>query len=93
MLIVEVDAIGPKALQRALDHLLDVLRPAVEPCWSFKVEPEFRGDRDLVADRRERLSDKIFVGVGAVDLGRIEERDALFVGGADDVEAWPPIDF
>ena len=54
---------------------------------AFEVEAELGRDHDLVADGRERLADKLFVGVGAVDLGRIEERDALFVGGANDLDA------
>ena len=42
---------------------------------------------DLVADRRERFADELFVRVRAVDLGRVEERDALLVGGTNDLDA------
>ena len=38
---------------------------------------------DLVAEGRERFADELFVRVRAVDLGGIEERDALFVGGRE----------
>ena len=75
-----------QALERGLDHLLDVLRPAVEPA-GFDVEAELGGDDDLVAEGRERFADELFVRVRAVDLGGIEERDALLVGGTDDLDA------
>ena len=58
---------------------------------AFDVEAELGGDGDLVADGRERFSDKLFVRVRAVDLGRIEERDALFVGGTNDLDALVPV--
>ena len=53
----------------------------------FDVEAELGRDHDLVAERRERFADELFVGVGAVDFGGVEERDALFIGGADDLDA------
>ena len=54
---------------------------------AFDVEPELGGDDDLVAEGRERFSDKLFVRVRAVDFGRIEERDALFMGRTNDLDA------
>jgi hypothetical protein len=86
VLVIEVDAVGPEALERALDDFPDVLRSAVE-VTGFKIETELTGDDDLVADRRERFADKVFVRVGAVDFGRIKEGDAFLMGLADDRNA------
>ena len=87
VLVVEIDAVGPEALQRVLDHLLDVLRPAVEAARPSMSKPNLVAIDDLVAERRERFADELFVRVRAVDLGGVEERDAFFVGGADDLDA------
>jgi hypothetical protein len=47
-----------------------VLRSAVKNKTAlFILEPKFGCDSDSVADRRERLSDKLFVCVGAKLLG------------------------
>ena len=51
-------------------------------------KPNLVAMRDLVADRRERFSDEIFVRVGAVDFGGVEERDASSMGGANDLMPW-----
>jgi hypothetical protein len=40
-------------------------------------EAELRRDDDLVADRRQRLADYLLVLVRTVNLGRVEERDAV----------------
>ena len=63
VLIEEVDAVGPETLERRLDHLLDVLRLAVEPA-RFEVEAELGGDDHLVADGRQGLADQLLVRVG-----------------------------
>ena len=54
-------------------------------CFPFgvEVEPELRGDHHLPAKRRQRLAHQFFVDERAVDLGRIEERDAAFHRGPD----------
>jgi hypothetical protein len=46
----------------------------------FNVKPKFGCDSDLVTKRRERFSNKLFVCIGAVDFGGVEERDAFFKG-------------
>ena len=51
------------------------------------VEAELRGDDDLVADRRERLTDDLLVDERAVHLGGVEEGDAAVDGGADERDA------
>src|ERR1700722_16473728 len=81
MLVIQIDAVGSEALQRSLNHFPDVLRPAVKKkAASFIVEAKFGCDSNSVSDRRERFSDKLFVCVGAVEFGCIEERDAFFMG-------------
>src|SRR5271157_813148 len=62
MLIEQVDDIHPEPLERSLGGLLDVLRPAVQARRTFhsagieigtEVEPEFGGDRHLLAEGSE----------------------------------------
>ena len=50
-------------------------------------KPNLRGDRDPVAEGRERFADKFLARVGAIHFGGIEERDAFFVGCPDDPDA------
>ena len=76
MLIAEIDAIGPEALQRFLDDAPDALRPAVQSVRAIDLEAELGGDGDLVANRCEGLADQFLVDVGTVDFRRVEERDA-----------------
>src|SRR5580658_6160478 len=80
MLVIQIDAVSPETLQGFLNHSPDVLRSAVKnKAAPFIVEAEFGCDSNSVADRHERLSDKLFVCVGAVEFGCIEERDAIFM--------------
>src|ERR1700733_12654274 len=88
MLVIQIDAVGSEALQGFLNHSPDVLRSAVKNKTAlFIVEAKFGCDSDPVADRRERLSDKLFVCVGTVEFGCIEERDAFFMGCANQPDA------
>src|SRR5580658_712921 len=81
VLIIQIDAVGPEALQGSLNHSPDVLRPAVKnKAALFIVEAKFGRDSNSVADRREGLSDELFVCVGTVEFGCIEERNAIFMG-------------
>ena len=96
MLIQQVDRVDAKPLERSLDGLLDVRRLAVrtdEPRAAVRLhlEPELRGDDDLPAERLERLADQVFIRVRAVDLGRVEERDAPFDGLSDERDHLLPV--
>src|SRR5882757_1682323 len=72
VLVIQIDAVGSEALQGFLNHFPDVLRSAVKNKTAlFIVEAKFGCDSDSVADRRERLSDKLFVCVGTVKFGCI----------------------
>ena len=90
VLVEQVDALDAESLQRAVDGLADVVRPAVEAAtfsglW-VEAPPELGGDDDLVADRTECFTDECLVGERAVDLGGVEERDAEVDGGADQAD-------
>ncbi len=89
MLIEEIDAIGLEPLQRRVGHLADVRRPAVQPglLAILELEAELRRDHDLIAHRRERFADELFVRERTVHFGRVEERDAAVDGRADDRDA------
>jgi hypothetical protein len=91
VLVIENNAVGLKALQRLLNHFLYMLRPAIESDGAINGKTKLGCDNDLVAERRERLSDKLFVRIGTVHFGGIEERDALFMGCANDLNALVPV--
>jgi hypothetical protein len=59
VLIEQVDAVGPQALQRSFDDLADAIGAAVESTrLVLELEAELGGDRDLAADRGQRLADQ-----------------------------------
>ncbi len=77
-----------QTFERSFRDLSDVFGSAVEarPTWcatGLELEAEFRGDNDSIAEGRQRLADELFVVERAVNLGRIEERDALVDRGAN----------
>jgi hypothetical protein len=89
VLIEEIDAVGPEALQRCLSHIANVRRTAIEACLLavLELEPEFRRNHHLVANRPERLADQLFVRQWSVRFGRIEERHATVECRPKDREA------
>ena len=91
MLVVEIDTVGPEALQRFLDDPPDALRPAVQPVRAVDLEAELGGDGDLVADGRKGLADQFLIDVGTVDFRGVEERDASLVGVANHTDALGPV--
>jgi hypothetical protein len=69
VLVEQVDDIGVQPLQGSVCHVADMLRPAVHAAlaaFGIEVEAELRGDDDLVAERRQRLTEQFLVLVGAV---------------------------
>lgn len=81
VLVEEIDDIGLQTLQRLVGHGAYLLRAAVHAALAaigIEVETEFRGDHHLLAKGGEGLSQKLFVLMGAVGLGRVEEGHAAF---------------
>ena len=94
VLVVEVDRLDAQPLQRALRHLANVLRPAVEPgllSILVPLEGELGGDHDLSAERRECLAEELLVPERAVRLRGVEECDAALDGGADERDRLLPV--
>src|SRR4051812_18337761 len=78
VLVVEVDVVGAKALERAFDNPCNCLWAAIDEAArsSREVPPELGRDDDPVAQRFEGFADEFLVCVGAVALGGVEEGDA-----------------
>ena len=87
VLVVEVDAVGSQPLERFFDDLRDMHGAAVQGDRAVNLEPEFACYHHLVADRRKRLADKLLVCIWPVDLGCVEEGNALLERGADGLDA------
>ena len=51
------------------------------------LEAELGGDHHLVAERRKRLAEQFLIGERAIGFRRVEEGDATFEGGADELMA------
>ena len=93
VLVKEIDDAGLEALQRAFNNLLDMVGAAVGCCpFAAAVRVGFKaelgGDDDLIAERRESLTDEFLIDVWAVDFGRIEESDAAFNSGSNEVDGY-----
>ena len=79
VLVVQVDVVGAEPLQGALDRGADVRRAAVEDAGAatgVRDDAELRGQHHLVAAVLDGPADQFLVGVGTVDLGGVEVRDA-----------------
>ena len=95
MLIEEIDAVGAKTLEHALDRELDVVRAAVEAAaprarLRIDVPAELGGDDHLVPEWRDAFAQDPLDLMWAVSLGGVEERDATVEGCPDDVEHLGP---
>jgi hypothetical protein len=79
MLVEQINRFEPEPLERGLDDLPDVRRLAVQAALlaAVAIEAELRGDDHLPAERRQRLAHEFLVRERAIDLGGVEERDAL----------------
>jgi hypothetical protein len=87
VLVVEINVIGSKALQRVLHHFPDVLWLTIKNAAILDVEAKFGCDSDLVTNGPECFPDEGFVSIGTVNLGGIEKRDTFFMGGTNDLDA------
>src|SRR5208282_6600156 len=72
--------LDPEPLERSLDDLPDVRGLAVQAALlaAVAIEAELGGDDHLLAERSQRLAHEFLVRERAIDLGGVEERDALF---------------
>lgn len=77
VLVEEIDAIRPQALQRCPDNTPDALWTAVKPDRAVDRKAELSGNLHLVADRLQCLADQFFARVRPVDFRRVEEGDAV----------------
>src|SRR4029079_10134167 len=79
----------PEPFQRRVGDRADLRRTAVETrhLALLDVESEFRGDRHPVTHGLERFAHDIFVGIGTVHFGGIEERHAMVDSRPDDRDA------
>src|SRR4051794_39209549 len=91
MLVVQIDAVGPEALERFFNDPSDALWPAVQPICAIDLEAELRGDGDLVADWREGFSDQFLVDVGTVYFCGVKKSDASLVRVANHADALGPV--
>lgn len=81
MLIEQVDAVGPKSLQRILGHFADAFGAAVESVRRLAVlETELGRDDDLVSIRSKCFSEQFFVIPRSVRFGGVKERDTKIDG-------------
>ena len=83
MLVEQINAVGPQALQRAFHSRADTLRRAVHRSAAINIKAEFGRDNHLVADRLQSLADNLFVFVGTIDFGCVEEGNAALESAAD----------
>ena len=91
MLVHQVDVVGGEASERALDGLVNMLRPAVHSCDGavLELEPELGRDDDTVALAVECAGEQCLVGVGPVRLGRVKECHSEFDGSVDGCDGLP----
>ena len=87
VLIVEIDGIDPKPLERSFGGLPDVLWPAIQSyhaaLFGIDLETELGGNHDLRTVGSEGFTDEFLVGEWAVGLGGIEESYAAINGGME----------
>ena len=86
MLIKKIDMVRFQTLQRALYGAADMVRMTVKGGWLplLHAETELSGNHHTIANRGQCFPDKLFTEMGAIHLGSIKERDALFEGGPDE---------
>jgi hypothetical protein len=89
VLVIQVDVVGAEPLERSFDRRPNVRRAAVEHSGAatrVRVQTELGRQDDLLAPATDRSAHQLLIVEGAVDLGRVEMRDAQVeraVNGAD----------
>ena len=79
VLVEQVDVVCPQPSQGTLYGLADGGRAAVQPNGLAVLDgkAKFRGNDHLVPDPLQGLSENLFAGIGAVDLGGVEKGGPL----------------
>src|SRR6266702_5963159 len=90
MLVEEINAVSPQPRQTGIRYGLDVLGSAIGSHAAFaglhvNVKAELGCDSYLIANRCQRLSDKLLVDPGAINLSRVEQCHATVVSGANEL--------
>src|SRR5207249_10999497 len=75
---------GAQATQAAFDRLRHRSGPGALRQVRAVAHPELRGDDDAVATTTERGAQQLLAAPAAVDIGRVEQGDALVDGSIDD---------
>ncbi|MNH03727.1 hypothetical protein D3C79_629980 [compost metagenome] len=86
MLIEQIDGLRLQAAQGAFDSRADMLGATVEgPLLAViaEIEAEFGGDHHPIPQRFQGLTQHLFVEVGAIHLGGVEQGHATLHGGAN----------
>ncbi len=87
VLVVEVDVVGPEALERGVAGRAHVVRGAVDAALGRVVrvalDPELRGEEHLVAPALQGAADELLVRERAVHVGRVPEGDAELDGAVE----------
>jgi len=80
MQVIQVDDLDGEALEARVARGAHVFGPAVERAplrvGRIALKTELGREHDLVAAALERAPEELFVRVRAVDIGRVEQRDA-----------------
>src|SRR5258708_22130451 len=79
VLVIEVDVVGAKSLERSLERNPDVFRAAVH-CRRIAIavrdQAELRCQDHIVAATGEGATDQLFIGVRSINLRRVDARDS-----------------
>jgi hypothetical protein len=89
VLVEQVDAVCSEPAKRCLCDLADVIGAAVKAADTIigrDVETKFGGDHHLLTDRRQRISNNFFIGVRAIELGSVEQRDPMLMRSTDQLD-------
>jgi len=93
MLIEQIDATGPKTPQRTFDGLTDAVGAAIWCAAAIHVKAKLGGNHDPVSDWLERFAHHFLISVRVMDFCRIEEGDAAFMSGADQLNSFGSVGF
>src|SRR5258708_5472809 len=76
--VIQIDDFNPEAFERSFYSTPRGCRGAVCAGHAFgsQCDPELSCENNLVASPADRLPDQFFIGMGAINLGCVEQRDS-----------------